>query len=213
MFITLEGIEGAGKSTVLSALAEYIHGSGDSVVETREPGGSRLGRRLRALLLDCRQEQPDARAELFLFLADRAQHIAELIRPALDAGQDVICDRYVDSTIAYQGYGRGLPLDGLKAMTRIACGDLMPGLTLLLDLSPQQGLTRAGLRNQREGTVISEGRFDAESLEFHEKVRNGYLRLASENPERITVIDASLPLDAVISACIDAYEVRKKQNA
>ncbi len=213
MFITLEGIEGAGKSTVMLALAEYIHACGEPTLVTREPGGSRMGRRLRSMLLDCRQEAPDYMAELFLFLADRAQHIAELIQPALDAGQNVLCDRYTDSTIAYQGYGRGMSLDTLKQINKLASKGVMPALTLLLDLPVQTGLSRAGARNQKEGTIISEGRFDSESVEFHEKVRNGYLQLAMEEPERITIIDATQPPDAVVSACIDAYEARKKQYA
>lgn len=206
MFITLEGIEGAGKTTAMNALAEYLHGRGNTPLLTREPGGSKLGRRIRSMLLDCRQERPDMQAELFLFLADRAQHISELIQPALDAGRHVLCDRYTDSTIAYQGYGRGLPIDDLSEMNRIATGGLMPVLTLLLDLPVQMGLARAGQRNQQEGTVISEGRFDSESMEFHEKVRNGYLEIARENPVRIKVIDASMDPEDVISQCIECIE-------
>lgn len=206
MFITFEGIEGAGKSTIMESLFKYMQSCGNTPLTTREPGGSRLGRRLRAMLLDCRQERITSQAELCLFLADRAQHIAEEIQPALQAGQTVLCDRFVDSTLAYQGYGRGMDVDQLRQINRIAAGDLRPDLTLLLDVSPQIGLGRAGQRNQAQGTVISEGRFDAESLEFHERVRNGYLELAKAEPERIHVIDASSDIATVFSAALAAIK-------
>lgn len=202
MFITLEGIEGAGKSTLMDLLFQHLQACGNTPVTTREPGGSRLGRRLRAMLLDCRQEHLTPQAELCLFLADRAQHIAEEIQPALQAGQIVLCDRFVDSTLAYQGYGRGMDISDLSQINQIAAGALKPDLTLLLDLPPQIGLARAGQRNQAQGTVISEGRFDAESLDFHERVRNGYLELAKAEPERIHVIDASEDIKTVFAKAL-----------
>lgn len=207
MFITLEGIEGAGKSTMLALLAAWLENHGHFPLATREPGGSRLGRRLRSMLLDCRQEKLTCDAELFLFLADRAQHVAEVIRPALEAGQVVICDRYSDSTLAYQGYGRGMALPGLAVATRMASGALEPDVTFLLDLPVQTGLERAGLRNREAGTVISEGRFDAESLDFHERVRQGYLALARECPERIIVIDAARDPELILKDCADRLAV------
>lgn len=206
MFVTFEGIEGAGKSTMMALLANHMRGRGETPVMTREPGGSRLGKRLRAMLLDCRQEKLCDRAELCLFLADRAQHTEEVILPALEAGQSVLCDRYVDSTIAYQGYGRGMDVADLQEMNQIAAGRLMPGLTLLLDLPVQAGLVRAGERNRQEGTVISEGRFDAESLDFHERVRRGYLELAKGAPERIVVIDAGREPEQVYQDCVAALD-------
>lgn len=205
MFVTFEGMEGAGKSTIMTMLANRLSGKGDTPVITREPGGSRLGRRLRSMLLDSRQEHISARAELCLFLADRAQHIMEVIQPALEAGQTVFCDRYIDSTIAYQGYGRGMNVDELKTISKIAAGNLEPNLTFLLDLPVQAGLFRAGERNRQEGTVISEGRFDSESRDFHERVRNGYLELARQAPKRIKIIDASRDPDKVCQDCLAAF--------
>lgn len=204
MFITFEGVEGCGKSTQLSLLAEYLRNRGENPLSTREPGGSRLGRRVRAMLLDCRQSPVGPEAELYLFLADRAEHLAEVVRPALADGRPVLCDRYVDSTIAYQGYGRGMDLAKLRMVCDAVSGQCMPDVTLLLDVPVEVGLQRAGERNRAAGTVISEGRFDAESLEFHNHVRQGYLALAAECPERIKVIDANRDPDAVFASCLDA---------
>lgn len=198
MFISFEGIEGSGKSTAQRLLAEHLQGLGYDPLLTREPGGCALGRSLRPILLDARTRGLSSRAELYLFLADRAQHVAEVIRPALEAGQTVLCDRYADSTLAYQGYGRGLDPEHLRRINDMATGGLMPDLTLLLDLPVHCGLERAGLRNREEGTVLSEGRFDAESLEFHERVRQGYRSLAAEEPERFAIIDAAQPPEDVV---------------
>lgn len=206
MFITLEGIEGSGKSTAQRVLAEYLEEKGYSIVSTREPGGSALGRKLRAVLLDARTTELRSRAELFLFLADRAQHVSEVIRPALEEGQIVLCDRYADSTISYQGYGRGMDVDQLIQVNDLATSGLWPHLTLLLDISPQMGLERAGHRNREEGTVISEGRFDAESVAFHTRVRAGYLERAAAEPERFAIIDAARPAEDVFMQCLSAVE-------
>ena len=176
MFITFEGIEGSGKTTAQRLLALELEKRGHDVLLTREPGGCGLGRALRPILLDARNSGLCNRAELYLFLADRAQHVAEIIRPAVEAGQIVICDRYTDSTLAYQGYGRGRDPDRLRRANDLATGGLQPDLTLLCDLPVSVGLERAGLRNRREGTVLSEGRFDSESLNFHERVRQGHHR-------------------------------------
>lgn len=211
MFITFEGIEGSGKSTALNLLAEHLQNKGYSVLTTREPGGCSLGRRLRALLLDARNDSLRSRAELFLFLADRAQHVGEIIRPALDEGQIVLCDRYVDSTLAYQGHGRGMDTDQLAVVNDLAIGGLMPHLTLLLDLPIGTGLLRAGKRNQEDGTAITEGRFESESQEFHRRVRHGYLHQAAENPDRFAIIDATLPPDEVLLQCISAVEQRLEE--
>lgn len=202
MFITYEGIEGSGKSTQIKLLADYLEGMGKNVVVTREPGGSHLGRGLRSILLDCRQSKIVDRAELCLFLADRAQHIEEVIGPALEAGNVVLCDRFVDSTIAYQGYGRGMNIEELWILNRLVAGPLLPHLTFLLNLPVHTGLARAGLRNQQEGTVISEGRFDAESLVFHNRVQDGYLKLAESDPGRIKVIDADKAPEVIFSFCL-----------
>lgn len=206
MFITFEGIEGSGKSTAMRLLAEYLEKKGHAVLLTREPGGSGLGRRLRALLLDTRTGDIRSRAELFLFLADRAQHVGEVIRPALDEGQVVLCDRYVDSTLAYQGHGRGMDVDQLRAVNALATGGLQPHLTLLLDVPIEVGLARAGRRNREQGTVIAEGRFESESKEFHSRVRRGYLESAAEEPDRFAVIDAVSPPDEILLLCAGAVE-------
>ena len=206
MFVTFEGIEGAGKSTAIDYLSGYLQARGHDPVLTREPGGSALGRRLRALLLDVRTGGISSRAELFLFLADRAQHVAEVIRPALEAGQVVLCDRFTDSTLAYQGYGRGLDTEYLRGLNTAATGGLAPDLTLLLDLPVRCGLERAGERNRSAGMVIAEGRFDSESLDFHERVRRGYRDLAEEEPERFAIIDASQPPEDVVLQCRSAIE-------
>lgn len=212
MFISFEGIEGSGKSTAQRLLAEHLQGLGYDPLLTREPGGCALGRSLRPILLDARTRGLSSRAELYLFLADRAQHVAEVIRPALEAGQAVLCDRYTDSTLAYQGYGRGLDPEHLRRINDMATGGLMPDLTLLLDLPVHCGLERAGLRNREEGTVLSEGRFDAESLEFHERVRQGYRSLAAEEPERVAIIDAAQPPEDVVLQCLSAVEASLRQR-
>ena len=212
MFISFEGIEGSGKSTAQRLLAEHLQGLGYDPLLTREPGGCALGRSLRPILLDARTRGLSSRAELYLFLADRAQHVAEVIRPALEAGQTVLCDRYADSTLAYQGYGRGLDPEHLRRINDMATGGLMPDLTLLLDLPVHCGLERAGLRNREEGTVLSEGRFDAESLEFHDRVRQGYRSLAAEEPERFAIIDAAQPPEDVVLQCLSAVEASLRQR-
>ena len=212
MFISCEGRDGSGKSPAQRLLAEHLQGLGYDPLLTREPGGCALGRSLRPILLDARTRGLSSRAELYLFLADRAQHVAEVIRPALEAGQTVLCDRYADSTLAYQGYGRGLDPEHLRRINDMATGGLMPDLTLLLDLPVHCGLERAGLRNREEGTVLSEGRFDAESLEFHERVRQGYRSLAAEEPERFAIIDAAQPPEDVVLQCISAVEASLRQR-
>lgn len=212
MFITFEGIEGSGKTTARQLLAQELEKRGHDVLLTREPGGCGLGRALRPILLDARNSGLCNRAELYLFLADRAQHVAEIIRPALEAGQIVICDRYTDSTLAYQGYGRDRDPDRLRRANDLATGGLQPDLTLLCDLPVSAGLERAGLRNRREGTVLSEGRFDGESLNFHERVRQGYLAIAAEEPDRIAIIDASQPPEDVVLQCLSAVERHLKQR-
>ena len=189
MFITFEGIEGSGKSTVMELLCAALNSRGVSCLRTREPGGSELGKRLRALLLDAGQ-QVVPEAELFLYLADRAQHVRQVIRPALTKGLPALSDRYADSTIVYQGYGRGLPIDRLFELNQLAVGGIWPDVTLLFDLDPAVGLARARTRNADLGMEVSEGRFEAEALPFHQRVREGYLAWARRFPERFRIIDA-----------------------
>ena len=190
MFLTVEGVEGAGKSTFIGLLEEALRAQGADVLRTREPGGCALGQQIRPLLLAASQKM-DRRAELFLFLADRAQHVAEVIRPALAHGQWVICDRYADSTIAYQGYGRGMDVEALQQLNDHATDGLWPNITFLLDLPVEVGLERALARNGREGLTQSEGRFEAETLVFHQRIREGFLARAARWPERFCVLDAT----------------------
>ncbi len=205
MFITFEGIEGAGKSTAIASVAGALEARGHKVLLTQEPGGCDLGKTLRTLLLD-QKSVIAPRAELFLFLADRAQHVAEVVRPALAEGAFVLCDRYADSTLAYQGYARGLGLEALRTLSAQAAGGLAPDMTLLLDLPVEQGLARAQRRNERLGTAASEGRFDAESLAFHAKVRSGFLAIAGGEPERVKIVDSSRPPADVQAECLRHLE-------
>jgi len=185
MFITFEGVEGAGKSSQLRRLAARLREEGRrDVLETREPGGSLLGQELRQLVLHPPQGIViENRAELLIMVADRAQHVAQTIRPHLDAGGIVLCDRYVDSSVAYQGYGRGLDVAEIDTLNAYATNGLMPDLTLLLDLDPAVGLAR-----QKERS-----RMEEEALPFHARVRAGFLALAAHYPERFRILDAALP--------------------
>lgn len=198
MFITFEGIEGSGKSTALQGLAAWLQQRGHGVAVTREPGGSRLGRTLRSILLDLGNTDITPEAELFLYLADRAQHVAQVVRPALDEGMVVLSDRYADSTVVYQGYGRGLDPMMLRQFNDVAVGGLWPDLTILLDLEPEAGLNRALARNVREGMHAAEGRFEAESLAFHTRVREGYLTWAALHGGRYRVVDATQSPEDVV---------------
>lgn len=200
MFITFEGIEGSGKSTVLWRLEAYLKERGYEVVVTREPGGSRLGITLRQVLLDMASRDLTREAELFLYLADRAQHVAQVIKPALDAGKIVLCDRYVDSTTAYQAYGRGLDPKLLHTLNDVAVAGVWPDMTVLLDLEPEMGLNRALARNVAEAKTFNEGRFEAESLAFHTRVREGYLTLAALHRERMRVVNAAQGPDQVFES-------------
>ena len=205
MFLTVEGIEGAGKSTFIGLLEEELGRRGIDFLRTREPGGCALGRQIRPLLLDASQNV-SGRAELFLFLADRAQHVADTIRPALERGQWVLCDRYADSTIAYQGYGRGMDVEELQRLNDYATGGLWPDITFLLDLPAEVGLGRALARNGREGLTQSEGRFEAEALAFHQRIREGFLTRAARWPKRFCVLDAEQPPEAVVAQAVKHLE-------
>lgn len=191
MFITLEGPEGSGKSTQLRLLTTFLREHGFNVVATREPGGTPIGDEIRGILHHVDNTAMSPIAEVLLYAASRAQLVSEIIRPALVAGKLVICDRYIDSTFAYQGYGRGLDQDMLKALTSIATGDLWPDLTLLLDVEVSTGLAR----RLSEGEEMN--RLDLEESAFHERVRRGYHRLAQSQPDRWEVVDAGREVDAI----------------
>lgn len=209
MFLTIEGIEGTGKTTQIKRLVSWLSSErGRTVTVTREPGGSRLGVELRRILLSMESRDLTGHTELFLYLADRAQHVATVIRPALDEGQVVICDRFADSTVAYQGYGRGLDPKLLHTLNDVAVNGTWPDLTILLDIDPALGLNRALTRNMRENTAHTEGRFEAEELEFHARVREGYLTWAALHPQRMVVVDAAPGPDEVFASVRAAVEAR-----
>lgn len=198
LFITLEGGEGAGKSTQLAAIENWFRERGRDVIVTREPGGTATGERIRALLLDgC--EEMSAETETLLMFAARAEHLARVIRPALAAGRVVVCDRFTDATYAYQGGGRGLPLERIAQLERWVQGGLRPDLTLLLDVPVPVGLSRAQSRGEPD-------RFEAEQHAFFERVREAYLAAASREPERVRVIDASRSAAEVTQAIFDALQ-------
>ena len=191
MFITLEGPEGSGKTSQTPLLAEFLTARGLRVVTTREPGGTDIGNQVREVLTRMENTAMQPRTEILLFLAARAQLVEELIRPKLAQGSIVICDRYADSTLAYQGYGHGLDLDLLRMFLNFATGKLWPDLTLLFDIDPEEGLLR---RKRGDGEW---NRLDAYALAFHQRVRAGYRALASQDPQRWVVIDASQSFDQV----------------
>lgn len=191
-FITFEGGDGTGKTTQIQFLAGYLRERQRSCIVTREPGGTALGEMIRKVLLKVGDREIARSTELFLYLADRAQHVHEIITPALISGSIVLCDRFSDSTLAYQGYGRGSDLQWLRSLNDAATGGLRPDLSFLLDCSVDAGLARAaGRRVHSETDPSQEDRFEREKLEFHEKVRKGFLELARLEPGRFRIIDAS----------------------
>jgi dTMP kinase len=191
LFVTFEGIEGSGKSAHARALAAALRGLGHDPVETREPGGSPAGVAIRSLLLGAEATPLSPLAELFLYCADRTQHVTQVIRPALAAGRIVVCDRFSDSTIAYQGYGRGLDLAMVRSLDARARDGLAPSLTLLLDCPVEVGLARARAR------AGSDDRFEREAVAFHERIRTGFHTLAASEPERVVVVDSTADAAAV----------------
>jgi len=191
LFITLEGPDGSGKTTQAHLLVEWLEERDYPVVLTREPGGTDIGDQIRAVLHDPENAAMDPRTEILLYSADRAQHVAQVIRPALTEGKIVISDRYADSTIAYQGYGRQLDLEMLRTLTLFATGGLTPDLTIYFDILPEEGLQRR-LQNKEEWN-----RLDGETLAFHRRVRAGYLEMIRQDPARWTTIDAARSVDTV----------------
>jgi dTMP kinase len=191
MFISFEGIEGSGKTSHIRSTAEFLRNRGHDCVITREPGGTRIGEKIRAILLDPLSKGMDPLTELLLYTADRAQHVSECVLPLLAAGKTVLCDRYFDATIAYQGYARGIDIGLLEKIHCLLFENLKPDLTILLDLPVEMGLARAWKQIDKGTRNYEETRFEEETLTFHKKVCFGYLEIARLEPERFCIIDAS----------------------
>lgn len=192
IFITIEGPDGSGKTTIINMLAENLQKEGFEVMATREPGGIEIAEQIRQVILDRDNTAMDPRTEALLYAAARRQHLAEKVKPALDNGKIILCDRFVDSSLAYQGYARGLGIDEVYSINEFAIENMMPELTLYFDLAPELGLERI---NKHKGREVN--RLDLENLEFHQKVREGYMILAERFTDRIVKIDASRDLETV----------------
>lgn len=207
LFITLEGGEGSGKTTLIQQLFDALKSKGHSVIKTREPGGTSLGEEIRHWLLsDQNKISICDKAELLLFLAGRAQHILEVISPALENNSIVLCDRFNDSTIAYQGVGRRIGFDEVKQLCTIVCGKVVPGLTIYLDIPPHIGLQRSRKMHKETAGVGELDRIENEKLNFHEEVRQAFLLLAKQDKHRIVVIDATMPQESVFKNALKHVE-------
>lgn len=190
LFITFEGIEGCGKSTQARLISEALKAQGIICLVTREPGGTSIGSRIREIVLNPDHKGMAPETELLLYAADRTQHVREVIRPAIDDGRVVICDRFTDATLAYQGYGRGLDMALIHELNKIAALGTRPDLTMLLDCPVETGIGRALERNSKN-SHMRDDRFEREAMAFHQKVRDGYLCIAHAEPERVKIIDAA----------------------
>ena len=206
MFITFEGPDGSGKTTQLDRLMPVLAAYGLDTVRTREPGGTFIGDQIRSVIMNMKNKSMHPRAEILLFCASRAQLVEELIRPSLSEGKLVLCDRYADSTMAYQGYGHGLDRDVLTRLLDFATGGLKPDLTLLFDISAEAGLRRR-LTNHEEWN-----RMDDYALQFHERVRNGYLAMAAAEPERWAVINADRSPDEIHADVVSVLMRKLKET-
>lgn len=201
--ISFEGPEGAGKSSILEAILPLLEEKGIPYITTREPGGVDIAEKIRQVILDPDHTSMDAKTELLLYIASRRQHLVERVLPALAAGKVVLMDRFIDSSVAYQGYGRGLSVEDIEWLNQFATDGLKPDLTLYFDLDVEEGLARIARNQEREVN-----RLDLEGLELHYKVRKGYLALAEKEPERIVKIDASQPFEAVLADVLTILEKR-----
>jgi dTMP kinase len=192
MLITFEGPDGSGKTTQMALLADFLTGQGHSILCVREPGGTAIGEQIRDVLHRIENREMQPRAEVLLYSAARAQLVAEVIRPALDAGRVILCDRFYDSTFAYQGYGHGLDIEALLQLTEFATGGLKPDLTLYIEVAPEEGLNRRQKDKQAEWN-----RLDALGMDFHRRVYAGYQRLIAAEPQRWVRIDGNRPVEAI----------------
>ena len=196
LFITFEGPDGCGKTTQMNLLAQYFEKKGKKVVLTREPGGKGLGEKVREILLNYNGEVSD-RCESFLFLADRAQNIDIIVKPAVKQGEIVLCDRHIDSTVAYQGYGRGLDINEINMLNNLATGGKKPDLTLVFDVDVETSMKRVGKEKDR---------MESAGIDFHNRVRNGYLELAKQEPTRIKVLDATKTIEEIHGKVVEIVE-------
>ncbi|HBJ03004.1 MULTISPECIES: dTMP kinase [Lysinibacillus] len=205
LFITFEGPEGAGKTTVIQKIAERLAEKNIDVLATREPGGIEIAEKIRTIILNPAHTAMDERTEALLYAAARSQHYFEKVQPALDAGKLVICDRFIDSSLAYQGYARGIGIDEVLSINEFAIGKKLPDMTILFDIAPEVGLARIYATGNREVN-----RLDVESLTFHQKVHEGYLLLVERYPERIRIVNADQDIDSVVedvwSLLLDAIQ-------
>lgn len=206
MFITFEGGEGAGKSTAIKRIVERLEANGYQIVLTREPGGTPIAEEIRNVILDRKNTNMDPRTEALLYTASRRQHLVEKVIPALKEGKLVLCDRFLDSSLAYQGGARGLGIDNVYNMNLFATEGMLPDLTILFDIEPELGLQRIAANSQREVN-----RLDVEKMAFHKKVREGFHELVKKFPERIVVVDASKTADEVFEDAYKAIEQRLKK--
>ncbi|GGI18341.1 dTMP kinase [Gottfriedia solisilvae] len=199
LFITFEGPEGAGKTTIINMVTEEFHKIGLNFISTREPGGIRIAENIRNIILDPENTEMDIRTEALLYAAARRQHLAEKVLPALEEGRIVLCDRFIDSSLAYQGVGRGIGIDEIYQINEFAINGLMPHLTIYFDLDPKIGLQRVHQADEREIN-----RLDLEELDFHLKVQSGYYEIIKREPNRFKVIDASRSIEEVYEATLQA---------
>ncbi|WP_019914515.1 dTMP kinase [Paenibacillus sp. HW567] len=202
-FITLEGGDGSGKTTVLGRVAAYLQNHSMPYLITREPGGIEIAEKIRSIILDPSHTAMDARTEALLYAASRSQHLAEVVEPALKEGLTVLCDRFVDSSLVYQGFARGLGIEEVRSINRFATGGRMPDLTFYLDVDPEVGLSRIAANQDREVN-----RLDLESLAFHQKVREGYGLVIKSDPQRIVVLDANRPVHMVEQDIVQTLKER-----
>ena len=203
MFITLEGIEGSGKTTQIRHVEAFLRSRGMTTVVTREPGGTAVGEKIRAVLLNPDIEKMAPLTELFLYEADRIEHLEKTIRPALAAGKVVLCDRFCDATVVYQGYGRGLDLELIERLHRLILDGVRPDLTFLFDLDPAIGLERAWNQVDNGTRSGKETRFEKEKLAFHRSIRQGYLTIARQDPQRFVIVDAGQDENTVSRTVLD----------
>ena len=213
IFISIEGGEGTGKTTQTKPLTKYLIERGYKVKLTQEPGGTRIGKLIRKTLLNPDNAEIDRWTELFLYLADRAQHVKQIIIPALNQGKAVICDRFIDATVAYQGFGRGISLKLIDNLNRLVTQGIKPDLTICLDLGPCKGLSRAKSKYAKKGNSRKGDRLEKEDISFHRRVRKGYLALAKKEPDRVKVVKVVSPVSrtySLIKKYVDISHIRAK---